>query len=60
MSLETGAYHLTSVSFATGQPVSRHLGPSEQGGVTRDVVVLPLGAPAPRVSDDILMFPNVH
>jgi hypothetical protein len=57
MSLETGPYFISSVSFATGQPVSRPLGL----GRGRDaIVVLPLGSPPPLVSYDVLMFPNAY
>jgi hypothetical protein len=56
MSLETGPYFISSVSFSTGIPVSRFIGARDIDGPEAEVVVLPLGSPPPLVSYDILML----
>ena len=53
--LETGPYILSSVSFATGVPVTRFLG-AGQGDYKDEVVVLPLGSPPPLVSYNVLIL----
>jgi hypothetical protein len=64
MSLETGVYFISSVSFPTGQlgqPVSKPLGLGRDQAQPEDsIVVLPLGSPPPLVSYDVLMFPNPY
>jgi len=49
MSLETGLYNISSVSYVTRPPVVRPLGPSRTHGDPHgdEVVVLPLGSPSP-------------
>lgn len=57
MSLESGPYFLSSVSFVTGTPVSRYIGAGDiKDHPDADVVVLPLGGPPSIVSYDILML----
>lgn len=51
MYVEPGPYYISSVSFATGKPVSRFLGAGQ--GPEEAIVVLPLGSPPPVVSYDI-------
>ena len=53
--LETGPYFISSVSFETGQPVTRFLGQSTDhpDAINVPIVVLPVGSPAHKVSSDI-------
>ena len=56
--LAHGDYFISSVSFESGEPVTRFLGPGHHhpDAINVPVVVLPVGSSAHRVSGDILML----